>query len=107
MRRIALGAFAAFWALPALAQTCDTLGGSAPGCGTNRKGAPAVQGSAPLRNLPGARNDIQFVPDRSGLIGRTSEDDDRPKASIGGLTTDSDGRQCLQLGLSITCTKRP
>ena len=88
----------------AVAQTCDTLGGSAPGCGTKK----ADQAAAPAgtQNLRG-RNDIRFTPDMSGLVGRTSEEDDRPKASLGGLTTDSEGRQCLQIGLSITCNRAP
>ncbi|MGE3143978.1 MAG: hypothetical protein AB7K35_00155 [Pseudorhodoplanes sp.] len=89
----------------ALAQTCDTLGGSAPGCAT-KKGGPAAA-PAGTQNAPRGRNDIRFMPDMSGLVGRTSEEDDRPKASLGGLTTDSEGRQCLQIGLSITCSKGP
>jgi hypothetical protein len=106
MLRIAL-AIAVFSLVPetgALAQTCNTLGGSAPGCGT-KKGAQA--GPAGSQNTLRGRNDIKFTPDMSGLVGRTSQEDDQPKASLGGLTTDSDGRQCLQIGLSITCSKGP
>ena len=88
----------------AVAQTCDTLGGSAPGCAT-RKGSPAPSPGA--TNTSRSRNEIRFMPDMSGLVGRTSEEDDRPKASLGGLTTDSEGRQCLQIGLSITCNRAP
>jgi hypothetical protein len=88
------------------AQTCDTIGGNAPGCGTRKSGQTAAQPVNPQNALRG-RNDIRFTPDMSGLVGRTSQEDDQPKASIGGLTTDSDGRQCLQIGLSISCTKGP
>lgn len=103
MKRMLLaGVIGLAWVTTSMAQTCDTLGGNAPGCGTKR-GGPAVQSKGSLS----ARDEIQFGPANSKVVGRTSDEDDRIKASIGGLTTHSDGRQCLQIGLSVNCVKGP
>jgi hypothetical protein len=85
------------------AQTCDTLGGGV-NCDAGR--APAVNSTPPDSKTPRAPGGtIGPNPDDLKVIGTDTSVDPlgRPKATLGGTTFYSDGRQCTRIGLTVTC----
>lgn len=93
--------FAAMLGAQALAQTCDTLGGGV-NCGRGTAGNPAQSDSkaprVPQRTIGPNEDDLK-------IIGTDTAVDPlgRPKATLGGTTFHSDGRQCTRIGLTVTC----
>ncbi len=103
MMRMSLAAIAvAVLGTQALAQTCDTLGG-----GLNCKAGRSGDATLYENKTPPRTPDRTIGPDKDQLkiIGSdTSVDPNgQPKATLGGTTIYSDGRQCTRVGLTMTC----
>ena len=104
MMRVSLTVFFALsLGAQALAHSCDTLGGGVncnAGRGKSNNSAQFDRKSprVPERTIGPNEDDLKVI-DTDTATDPTG----RPKATFGGATFHSDGRQCTRIGLTVTC----